>query len=145
MTPEAFFFGLRVLSGVLLLVFMGGLGVLLWRDYRVVAESVGGRASQRGRLVVIKAAEESPLWQTTHPIFPLTSLGRAPTNTIIINDVFASSEHALITWRGSQWWLEDRGSVNGTLLNGERLQEATVVSTGDVISIGQIDLRLELD
>src|SRR5215470_10486813 len=81
----------------------------------------------------------------TFPLLPLTSLGRAPTNTITLNDTFASGEHALVTLRGGQWWLEDRGSSNGTLLNGYRIEEPVVISTGDVIGVGQVELKLELE
>ena len=37
-------------------------------------------------------------------LLPLTSLGRAPTNTIVLNEPFASSEHALVTLRGVWGW-----------------------------------------
>ena len=34
-----------------------------------------------------------------------------------ISDPYASGEHSLVAWRSGQWWLEDRDSRNGTLLN----------------------------
>ena len=74
-----------------------------------------------------------------------TSLGRSPTNTVALNDSFASGEHALIMLRGGQWWLEDRGSSNGTLLNGYRVEEPVVLSAGDIIVVGQVELKLELE
>lgn len=81
----------------------------------------------------------------TYPLLPLTSLGRSPTNTIPISDSFASSEHALVAMRNGQWWIEDRKSRNGTLLNDLPVTEATVITHGDVISIGNMKFRLELE
>ncbi len=145
MTPEAVLFGLRIASGGLLLIFLGVLFALLWRDYLATAQEIESRHKQRGRLVVLSADGMPIMTGTAYPLLPLTSVGRAPTNTISLDDTFASGEHALFTLRGGQWWLEDRGSSNGTLLNGYRVEEPTVVSAGDVISVGRVELKLELE
>lgn len=80
-----------------------------------------------------------------YPLLPLTSLGRSPTNTIPINDTFASSEHALVAMRNGQWWIEDRKSRNGTLLNDLPVTEPIVITHGDIIGIGTMKFRLELE
>ena len=133
----------RVLAGLLLLGFVIMLVVLLWRDQRTLVRELEQRQRRRGQLVVVKA--EGIETGTSYPLLPLTSIGRAPTNTITLDDTFASSEHALFTLRGGQWWLEDRGSSNGTLLNGYRIEEPTVISTGDVVGVGQVELKVELE
>jgi pSer/pThr/pTyr-binding forkhead associated (FHA) protein len=48
-----------------------------------------------------------------------------------------------LTWRNGQWWLEDRDSRNGTLLNDMPVDTPLIVSHGDVIGIGQVQLRFE--
>jgi len=106
----------------------------------VMSVEVQMRRRKRGRLMMMNGDQP-----TVYPLLPLTTLGRAPTNTIVLEDGFASADHALITLRGGQWWLEDRSSANGTLLNGEALQGPTVVSSGDVIGIGVAELKLQLD
>jgi hypothetical protein len=136
---------LRIVAGLLLLAFVGALFVMIWRDYRVVGKEVASRTRQRGRLVVLNADGTNYKVGTAFPLLPLTSLGRSPSNTIIITDSNASSEHALVTLRGGQWWLEDLGSSNGTMLNGYKVEEPVVVSSGDVISLGQVELKLELE
>lgn len=136
---------LRIAAGLLLLGFLGIVFVMIWRDYHIVSQEVDSRTRKRGRLVVIHADDTSLKSGAAFPLLPLTSLGRAPTNTIMLDDAFASSEHCLFTLRGGQWWLEDRGSSNGTLLNGYRLEEPTVISTGDVIAVGQVELKVELE
>jgi len=145
LSVEALLFVLRVLTSAALLAFVGALFVIVWRDYRVAADAAEDRRRQRGRLVVIRSKDGVAEVGTAFPLLPLTSVGRAPTNTIVLDDTFCSQEHALLTRRGGQWWLEDRNSSNGTLLNGEPVREPTVISSGDVIGIGQIQLKLELE
>jgi hypothetical protein len=134
---------LRALTALLLLAFLAALFVILWRDYRVAASAVEEGQRQRGRLVVVRSPDGAA--GVSYPLLPLTSLGRSPTNTIVLIDTFCSQEHALVTWRGGQWWLEDRNSSNGTLLNGEVVSEPVVVSTGDVITVGRVELKVELE
>ncbi len=145
MTPETILFGLRILSGGLLLVFVMLVFLLVWRDYRMTASEVEARQRRRGKFTIIQSGGSEIKLGIEFPLMPLTSIGRAPINTIVLNDSFASAEHALVVLRGGQWWLEDRNSANGTLLNGEPLEEPTVISSGDVIGIGRVALKLQLE
>jgi len=145
MQYDAILLALRLLASTCLLFFFGALIVMLWRDLRAAHDEMETRTRKRGRLVVIGVENENVPSGKSYPLLPLTSLGRAPTNTVILEDSFASGEHALITLRDGQWWLEDRGSSNGTLLNGYRVEEPVVLSAGDIISIGRVALKLELD
>jgi FHA domain len=138
-------FALRVAAGLLLFSFVGAIFVMMWRDYRSVSQEIATRTRRRGLLRVLRASAAGLTPGTAFPLLPLTSLGRLPNNTITLDEPFASAEHALVTLRSGQWWLEDRGSSNGTMLNGNRVQEPIVLSSGDVISVGQIDLKLELE
>jgi hypothetical protein len=146
MATEHLLLALRILAGLILLAFLLALFLMMWRDYRVVSREVESRTRNRGRLVVISTrGSAAPPPGTVFPLLPLNSLGRGPTNSIILSDSFSSNEHALVTLRGGQWWLEDRGSSNGTLLNGYRIEGPVVISSGDVIGLGQIELKLELE
>ena len=71
----------------------------------------------------------------------VTALGRAKDNDIVIDDPFASSNHAMIVWRDGGWWIEDLDSHNGTFVNDERAEKAAPLQDGDAISIGQTKLR----
>jgi len=140
---------LRGVAAVLLLAFVGAVFVVLWRDYKAAALASGDESRQRGRLVVVRAGGEGAggrsLVGMSFPLRPLTSLGRAPTNTIVLDDTFCSHQHARVLRRDGQWWLEDQNSSNGTRLNGEPISEPVVLSSGDVIGIGQLELRVELE
>lgn len=136
---------LRIAGGVSLLTFMGIVMVSLLRDYRMAAEQVTGRKQVRGRLLVVANETSHPQIGSRLPLVASTSLGRAAGNTIQVEDRFASGEHALVVQRMGQWWLEDRQSSNGTHLNGVLIKEPVVLSSGDIIGIGSVQLQLELD
>lgn len=141
---------LRVLLATALYFFLGTLLLFLWRDLRRPGEIEVVKPRQYGRLVIVEVnaqAEDSadaPQIGATFPLQPVTSVGRSAINTVTLPDAYASSEHALLAYRSGQWWLEDRGSRNGTTLNNVVIDSPTVVSTGDIIGIGQVQLKLEL-
>jgi hypothetical protein len=63
-------------------------------------------------------------------------LGRSPDNDLILRDPATSGHHARIELRAQHFWIVDLGSTNGTLVNGEPIQEKEL-SHGDRITIGQ--------
>ena len=137
---------LRLVLAGLLYAFLGAVLIMLWRDLR---RGTTERPDSRpeSRLVVLDGAAESTdglASGTAFPLQPVTSIGRSPSNAVVIPDTYASSQHALLTWREGQWWLEDRNSRNGTRLNGKPVAEPTLVSAGDVIAVGRTKLKLEV-
>jgi hypothetical protein len=144
MTPELVLLIFRVVSGLLLLGFLGGLAWLIYRDMQITVAAMAEQERPYGRLRIIANEVEHPVVDTTYPLMPITSIGRAANNTIVLPDGYASAEHALITRREGKWWLEDQGSRNGTLLNDVRLDRTAVISSGDVIAVGGTVLKLEL-
>ena len=73
----------------------------------------------------------------THPASDhAVRLGRSPDNDIILRDPATSGHHARIERRGDQFWIVDLGSTNGTLVNGESVQEKQL-NHGDRLTIGQ--------
>ncbi len=73
-----------------------------------------------------------------------TRLGRGGENTIRLDgDDFVSTRHALLEPRPDGLWVEDVGSTNGTFVNGARVTTARLLTVGDVVRIGQTDLRVE--
>ncbi len=112
----------------------------LWRDLRTAAV-VASRPL--GRLIVVGAGDEGPDVGTVYVLDAVNTLGRDVNNTIVIDDAFASSDHAALTYRGRAWYVEDRGSTNGTWLNGQRVEDITPLGYGDEIQVGQVRLRLD--
>ena len=69
---------------------------------------------------------------------PVTYMGRAAENEIVILDKRSSREHAIIRREGRKVIIEDQGSTNGTYLNGERLLSPIQLRDGDQIKVGDI-------
>jgi hypothetical protein len=146
LSTEVALFLLRLISGLLLLLLLFTLFIVIWRDYHSTAKDAELDRRIHGRLIAERTIDGSDVVTgETYPLLPLTSLGRSPTNTIQINDSFASGDHALVALRNGQWWLEDRRSRNGTLLNDMPVNQPVVVTDGDIISIGKIKFRIELE
>ncbi len=69
----------------------------------------------------------------------LTSAGRDTGSSIFLDDVTVSRKHALFERRGDEWFVKDTGSLNGTYVNGEQVDE-TKLATGDEVQIGRFKL-----
>lgn len=140
---------LRFTATGLLYLMLLGVVIVVWRDWKSTARLVDRtrQAATRslGRLVVIQRGQTELLPGQAFPLNVITGLGRAPTNTVVLSEPFASNEHARLYRRDGRWWLEDLGSRNGTRLNGERLRVPAIVVTGDVVGIGGVQLRIELE
>ena len=68
------------------------------------------------------------------------TIGRLPECDVVVDDAGASRQHARIERTESGFVLIDLGSTNGTMLNGEPIQEH-VLEHGDRITIGETDLE----
>jgi Nif-specific regulatory protein len=64
------------------------------------------------------------------------SIGRSVNSTLCIEDPSVSRNHCVLTCRGQQFSIADRGSVNRTYINGLPLQKHTL-QNGDEIKIGE--------
>jgi adenylate cyclase len=87
----------------------------------------------------------SPEGQQTVTLASRNSLGRHPDSTIQILDKIVSKEHCRIALEGDTWVLEDLDSLNGTFLNGNRVNGKRPLVHGDEFSLGATRARIELD
>jgi pSer/pThr/pTyr-binding forkhead associated (FHA) protein len=71
------------------------------------------------------------------------TIGRGQENDVALDDDFASTRHARMEPRRDGVWVSDDGSTNGTFVNGTRLSKPRKLKPGDVIRIGNTDLRYE--
>jgi len=138
---------------VIKIVFLVLLYLFIWRIVRAAARDVGlpqesfvlapgsipglgeQHAVEAGRLVVLKSPELDSSDLT---------LGRGAQNDVQLEqDEYASSQHAKVEPRRDGVWLEDIGSTNGTYLNGIRLKHPKRLTPGDVVRVGETELRYE--
>ena len=72
------------------------------------------------------------------------TIGRSPDNAATLDDDdFASARHARVETQRDGVWILDLGSTNGTWVNGERMDGRHRLREGDVVRIGQTELRFE--
>lgn len=143
LTFAVLLWGLRIAFLVLLYVF-------LIRAFRTIHgaladERTTAAARQIGlaTLVVVRSHGGGPKVGARLPLRAVSSVGRDAANDVVLNDEAASAKHAIVSYADGEWWLEDAGSTNGTLLNGSRVQDKERLRYGDELSIGRIALRLE--
>jgi hypothetical protein len=141
---------LRILLLVLQLGFVALLYLVLMRfaatmlrDLRSAEEAQVASRSGIGRLSVLESPEDEPPAGSTIALGPINSIGRNVNNTIYVEDEFASTNHAMLTFRGRSWFIDDQGSTNGTYVNGHRIDRPVALSFGDEITVGRVRMRLD--
>jgi hypothetical protein len=77
-------------------------------------------------------------------LFGGVSLGRSADADIRIDDRYASGIHARVFNRSGAYFVEDMNSTNGTLLNSRELHGEAELTPGDLIRIGDTELRFEV-
>jgi hypothetical protein len=78
------------------------------------------------------------------PLVGKIKLGRDKANDIVLEDKLVSRRHAVIQKIGEEYFLEDLGSTNGTLVNGKRVPPRSYVRLAltDTMVIGRTELSL---
>jgi FHA domain-containing protein len=96
-----------------------------------------------GRLVVVASPALEEGDEVTLDSSPIT-IGRGVTNDVPLHgDEYASTRHVRVEPRRDGVWVEDIGSTNGTFVNGIRLTRDRKLTPGDVLRVGETDLRFE--
>ena len=141
---------LRILLLVLQLAFLAILYLILLafvrsllRDLRSAERAQLASQAGIGRLAVLESPDDEPPAGRAIALGPINSIGRNVNNTIFIDDDFVSASHAMLTFRGRSWFVEDQGSTNGTYVNGHRIDRPVALSFGDELTIGRVRMRLE--
>ena len=97
----------------------------------------GARGSRS--LVVVEGA-------LTGTVIPLgtapVTIGRAPDSTLVLDDDYASTNHARVISVDGQWVVEDLGSTNGTWIARTRLTGPTALMLGQQLRVGRTTLEL---
>ena len=98
---------------------------------------------QSGRLVVLKSPA-IPEGTTFELDASALTIGRGGQNDVPIEeDEFASARHTRFEPRRDGVWVQDRGSTNGTFVNGTQIDRPRRLAPGDVVRVGETDLRYD--
>jgi pSer/pThr/pTyr-binding forkhead associated (FHA) protein len=97
-----------------------------------------GRRAAPSKLVVIGPGGAS------YGLADELTIGRAAGCAVPLpDDNFVSTMHARVFRRDGDYWVEDLGSTNGSLVNGRRISAATPLRRGDRLQIGRTVLELQ--
>ena len=96
-----------------------------------------------GRLVVTRSSAVAV--GTAFEAGPVpTTIGRDDDNVLVLKgDDYASGQHARVDSGLDGTWVVDLGSTNGTYVNGERLEGRRRLHEGDLVQVGDTELRFE--
>jgi FHA domain len=131
---------LRILLAVLLYGFLGLAIYTLLRDLKQQGQLLAARQPPPLALIHTDGELATPQLFTK----PLIILGREPECDFFVDDQAVSFQHARLSYRQQQWWLEDLASTNGTFLNGDAVTTPVVITHGDELRLGQLVIRVEI-
>ncbi len=96
------------------------------------------------KLVVVSPANTGLPVGAEFPLAAEMSLGRDPSNGIVLGDSSVSGRHALIQQTRQGWRIADLGSTNGTLVNGRPLDgRAALLRGGEQVALGAVVMRFQ--
>ncbi len=105
--------------------------------------------------VIKRPSEEEGAWVVTvvegpgtgrsHSLGEQSSLGRAADSALVIEDKKISRHHALVQRIAGEYYISDQNSVNGTIVNGERVVDPVLLHLGDQIQLGDSVLRVHAE
>lgn len=133
---------LRVAVVCLLYLFLWQVLRVVLRDLRSGAKATTSTGSAYGKLVLLSAGQTGLPVGKVFPLNPVTIIGRSLESDVLLNDTFLSTKHARLELQNDEWLLEDLKSTNGTYVNGFEVRDVTSINEGDVIRIGQIELKM---
>jgi pSer/pThr/pTyr-binding forkhead associated (FHA) protein len=144
-------FALSVLKyGLFALLFL-----FIWRSMRWAVRGLTVEPARSGRRAKKNGdGVPSPTGPTTVVVHPpdakprsvklatSMTIGRGPECELLIDDTYASSQHARLFGKNGSWYVEDLGSTNGTFVNDQKLAAPAMVQQGDRIRVGTTMLEL---
>lgn len=125
--------------------------LVMWVQRKDVVRAAGSVRRQATAQTPVKrekarqlAVVEGPLRGSHMEIASVeaVTIGRGPDNDFQLGDDFSSARHARLFRRGSEWFIEDLDSRNGTFVQGIRIDQPERVSVGSDIKMGRTIVRL---
>lgn len=99
--------------------------------------------SQNEAVLAVLEASEDSLAGRRFAFSEQITMGRGEDNDVVIPEGFVSHHHAVIYQHGSQYVIEDLGSVNHTYVNDQMMEGRAYIKPGDLVRIGMVTLRFE--
>jgi pSer/pThr/pTyr-binding forkhead associated (FHA) protein len=129
--------------------------LFVWRSMRWVVRGLSVEPAPSGRRGKKNGggtpAPTGPTTVVVHPpngkprsvkLAASMTIGRGTECELLIDDTYASSQHARLFGKNGSWYVEDLGSTNGTFVNDQKLAAPAMVQQGDRIRVGTTMLEL---
>jgi len=104
-------------------------------DFPLVKRELSGHCMAHVKILTIDG-------ERTVELKALTSVGRLPSNSVVVRGNAVSKEHCTIEHRPQGFFLKDLQSRNGTFLNGARVTTEVLLKNRDEIILGQSDVKI---
>jgi pSer/pThr/pTyr-binding forkhead associated (FHA) protein len=131
----------RYLIVISLFAFLGWVVFTLWRELKFQSQII---ASKKIPSITLHLESGQEVISQEY-LKPEVTIGREEDCDLQVKDEATSSHHARLFFRSSQWWVEDMRSTNGTYLNDERVDTATVIIKGDELRVGHQIISIEIE
>lgn len=134
-------FALRILLVLLSYAFLGWMIYTIFNDIKM---SSSQKTKQTIPPIILEAQiEEGESKRVFRQIQMI--LGRDPSVDFPLNDETISLKHSKISYHNKQWWIEDLESTNGTYLNDESVKTETIITNGDKLRLGKVEIIVSIN
>lgn len=136
----------KILIWIMRFVLLGLIYVFLYKVIKVMYNDIRGGRVRKGATAGIEVVEVKdnsiiPVG-SVYLLHPITSIGRGPDNSIVLDSQYVSGSHAKIYLKNNAYLLKDTGSTNGTYLNGVKIDKPVAIKNEDRIDIGGIVFKV---
>jgi pSer/pThr/pTyr-binding forkhead associated (FHA) protein len=131
---------LRIAIIVGLYIFLAWALYILWCGLKQQAEELSTTETTS-----ITLLEITDTGQLEHKYTkPEVIIGRDPSCDYSLKNKTVSNQHARLSYRQNQWWLEDLGSTNRTYLNDEEISSPTIIADQDKLRCGEARFEIRI-
>lgn len=131
---------LRLVMAIILYGFLAWAVYVLWLDIKRQSELIDARSVPEMTIIEEIDGEQ----RTCEFAVPELVIGRDQTCDLSLDDNTVSAEHARLAYHHLNWWVEDLGSRNGTLLNLEPVNTPAILVSGDELQLGRVLLKIKI-
>ena len=131
---------LRMVMAFSLYAFLGWAVYTLWRDMRRQKEILEARKIPEINIQVGMDEEFESYSYSSQELV----VGRDPICDLVLDEGTVSAQHVRLSYHHQNWWAEDLGSRNGTLLNLARITTPSILVTGDELQLGQVQIKISI-
>jgi pSer/pThr/pTyr-binding forkhead associated (FHA) protein len=133
------FLGLRFGLALSLYAFLAVTIVIVWKEMQQQA-----KLSIQKTIPPIQLVNKNDDGNVQQISLSTILIGRDPMCEYSITNETVSSKHARIFFDKGQWWVEDLDSSNGTFLNEHPVEIKTVLTSGDQLRFGQVEIKISI-